>query len=84
VTISDVWLWFKWFFFYPGDVFIQSLINDYPRIAQFFELTYDDYGGVISGMVSMVAFYIFAIFALVIGAISVALLRYLYDKLANE
>ena len=84
VTISDVWLWFKWLFFNPGDMFIQSFIKDYPRIAQFFEFTYDDYGGVLSGMVSVVAWSVFAAFVYAMGVVLVALLKYLYDKLANE
>lgn len=79
-TISDVWLWFKWLFFYPGDMFIHSFIKDYPGIAQFFEVTYDDYGGVISGMVSVVAWSVFAAFVYAMGVVLVALPKYLYDN----
>jgi hypothetical protein len=27
ITISDVWLWFKWLYFYPGDLFIYLSVN---------------------------------------------------------
>ena len=52
VTISDVWLWVKWLFFYPGDMSIYYLVNGARRIGQFLEVTYDDYGGFLSGWVS--------------------------------
>lgn len=58
ITISDTWLWFKWIFFYPGDVFVYILINNTPKIGNFFEITYSSYGGVFSGTVSYFAWII--------------------------
>ena len=54
ITISDVWLWFKWLYFYPGDVLIYFLVNSTPSIRHFFEITSSSYGGVFSGIVSYV------------------------------
>ena len=39
ITISDVWLWFKWLYFYPGDLIVYILLNDAPEIGQFFEMS---------------------------------------------
>lgn len=58
ITISDVWLWFKWLFFYPGDFFVYFLINNTPSIGHFFEITYSSYGGVFSGIVSFIVWII--------------------------
>jgi hypothetical protein len=52
VTISDVWLWFKWLYFYPGDGAIYALVNTVPWFGQFFEITYNSYGGILSGLIS--------------------------------
>lgn len=54
ITISDVWLWFKWLYFYPGDGFIYFLINGVSDIGRFLEITYSDYGGMLSGVVSFI------------------------------
>ena len=52
ITISDVWLWFKWLYFYPGDGLIYLLIYISPKIAHFFELTDESYGGILSFILS--------------------------------
>lgn len=52
VTISDVWLWIKWLFFYPGDIAVSSSINHAQDVSNFFEITYDNYGGILSGLIS--------------------------------
>lgn len=52
VTISDVWLWVKWLFFYPGDYLISTLITRAHEFSNFFEITYDNYGGIFSGIIS--------------------------------
>lgn len=52
ITISDVWLWFQWAFFAPGDGIIFLLVDKLPTIGQFFELSYASYGGVFSGIIS--------------------------------
>ena len=58
VTISDVWLWFKWLYFYPGDGLVYFLVNGAPKIGQFLEITYSSYGGVLSGVVSFIVWII--------------------------
>lgn len=52
ITISDVWMWFKWLFFYPGDGVVYFLLHGIPRLGQFLEINYDSYGGVLSGIIS--------------------------------
>lgn len=64
ITISDVWLWVKWLYFYPGDGFVYFLINKTPAIGNFFEFTYSSYGGVFSGIIS---FFIWFIALAIIG-----------------
>lgn len=58
VTISDVWLWFKWLYFYPGDSLVYFLVNKVPEIGQFFEVSYASYGGVLSGVASFIVWII--------------------------
>jgi len=52
VTISDVWLWFKWLYFYPGDGMLYVAMKSTPALAQFFEMSSMSYGGGLSGTVS--------------------------------
>jgi hypothetical protein len=66
ITFSDVWTWFKWLFFYPGDLILLTVITVFPELAQVFELGPDNYGGRLSGLISGVA-WIF-IFLVVYGA----------------
>jgi len=66
VTISDVWLWFKWLYFYPGDGLVYFLVSKVPKIGQFFEITYNSYGGILSGVVS---FFVWVIALGILGAI---------------
>ena len=65
VTISDVWLWFKWLYYYPGDGFIYFLINQIPDVGHFLEITNSNYGGALSGTVSFIAW--FLVLATIIG-----------------
>ncbi|MBW6393263.1 hypothetical protein [Billgrantia antri] len=58
VTISDVWLWVKWLYFYPGDAIIYYIVNFFTGIANFFEISNGDYGGVLSGVISFFAWVI--------------------------
>lgn len=55
VTISDVWLWIKWLYFYPGDLMVSFFVNKAPSLGQFFEITYQNYGGIFSGIFSFFA-----------------------------
>jgi len=58
ITISDVWLWFKWLYFLPGDGLLYFLIHKMTKIAEFFEITFDSYGGFLSGTVSLIVWVI--------------------------
>lgn len=61
-TISDVWLWFKWLYFYPGDLVVSILINNKLKelsdIGNFFELSVSSYGDVFSGVVSFMCWFV--------------------------
>lgn len=48
VTVSDLWLWIKWLYFWPGDGLIYLAILKTPAIAEFFELSAAKYGGPLS------------------------------------
>jgi len=61
ITISDVWLWFKWLYFYPGDYIINLLIG--TDMGRFLEVSYYSYGGILSGIIS------FIIWIIVLGII---------------
>jgi len=63
VTISDVWLWAKWLYFYPGDGLLYFVIRKAPALAKFFEISSNSYGGVFSGLVSFLVW-----LSIVIGA----------------
>ena len=52
VTISDAWLWVKWFYFLPGDGLLYLFMEKLIPIGQFFELTVTSYGNLFSGIVS--------------------------------
>ncbi len=54
VTISDVWLWFNWLYFYPGDWLISKWFLGNP-VGQFLEFTINDLGGFFSGVISFIA-----------------------------
>ncbi len=55
-TISDVWEWFVWLYFYPGDLLIRWLVGS--AAGRFFELTAKSYGGLFSGIVSGVFWFV--------------------------
>lgn len=59
VTISDVWLWVKWLYIYPGDGVLHLLATNLPSVAKFFEVSSASYGSSISGFLS---FFIWAVF----------------------
>ena len=58
VTISDYWLWFKWLYFYPGDILLFNLVNTAPSFASFFELSVLDLSGGLSGVMSFVFWFV--------------------------
>lgn len=60
-TITDLWAWFKWLYFYPGDLIIKITISKIPAFAHFFELTQNSYGGIFSGIVSFIIWFLLLI-----------------------
>jgi hypothetical protein len=58
VTVSDVWLWVKWLFFYPGDLLLQLIMSYTPALATFFELAPSSFGGWGSGSISIFAWFV--------------------------
>ena len=65
ITISDFWLWLKWFYFYPGDGLVYFLLHKTPSIASFFEMTSGSYGGAFSAIVSSIFFVVTIITSIV-------------------
>lgn len=52
-TIADVGQWIGWVFFLPGDLLIEGILLSGPGLAVFLELSRADFGGVLSGIVSV-------------------------------
>ena len=52
VTITDVWLWFKWLYFMPGD-FLVAVVGP-TALGRFLELTTSSYGSFGSGFLSFI------------------------------
>jgi hypothetical protein len=59
ITISDVWLWFTWLYFYPGDLIIRTLGNS--AIGRFFELSATSFGGFWSGAISFLCWLLLSV-----------------------
>ncbi len=70
ITISDVWLWFKWLYFYPGDGVVYFLINKAPVAGQFLEITYNNYGGTLSGIISVFVWFPVAVIIFICGLLA--------------
>lgn len=71
VTISDVWAWVGWLFFYPGDYIIYRILRDSPELARFLEITPANYGGVLSLFLSFLSWLVlFAIFGAIGEAVN--------------
>lgn len=54
ISISDILLWFKWLYFYPGDYIFFAMMEVFPNVGNFFEISCDSYGGLASGIISFV------------------------------
>jgi hypothetical protein len=52
-TISDVWLWVKWLYCYPGDVVVFGILEGFPSVAGFFEMDQSSYGNWFSVITSI-------------------------------
>lgn len=48
VTVSDVWLWIQWLYFWPGDGLIYLVIRYLPGAAAFLELSPGKFSGPLS------------------------------------
>lgn len=51
ISVSDVWLWIKWFYFAPGDAIIYAIAH--TPAATFFELGPQSYGNWFSSVVGV-------------------------------
>lgn len=54
-TISDISLWIKWLYFYPGDWLLQASMKAAPDLTTFLEVSQESYGGFLSGFISFFA-----------------------------
>jgi hypothetical protein len=54
-TVSRLGAWLYEFFFLPGDCLIWAALSFAPPLARFLELGTGDYGGVLSGFLSALA-----------------------------
>ena len=64
ITISDIWIWVQWLFFYPGDLLILGIMK-FGDIHTFFELSSSTFGNWFSGIISF-AFWFTNILGLVV------------------
>ena len=53
LTIGDVWAWLEHLLFMPGDAALSLLLTYAPTLAEFFELSPDNYGSPFSKFVSI-------------------------------
>ena len=56
INATDVWLWLKWIFFYPGDFIMQYMLKHAPLLAKGLEVTLESFGGAGSGVLSLWVF----------------------------
>lgn len=54
VTISDVFLWLKWLYYYPGDLCLFALMKWFPDVANFMEISALSYGETLSSILSAI------------------------------
>lgn len=54
VTISDVFLWLKWLYCYPGDLCLLALMKWFPGVANFLEISALSYGETLSSVLSAI------------------------------
>ena len=58
VTISDVWLWFKWLYFYPGDLLLLLTMEFLPSFSAFLEISPENFGGTFSGIIGFFIWFV--------------------------
>lgn len=64
-TISDVWAWFKWIYFAPGDLVAILFLDTGP--GNFLEMTVDSLSGIGSGVFSLLVWLL--LFSFYMGAL---------------
>ena len=52
LTITDCWLWIKWWFFLPGDSLFFIFLYKLPTIGVFFEISESSFGSLSAGIIS--------------------------------
>jgi len=66
VTITDIWLLAGKIFHAPGDAVIVIFLDHVTKVATFFELSNDSFGGFISGVISFLVWvFLFVIWIIV-------------------
>ena len=65
-TVTDVFKSTGRLFFLPGDSLIYFTINEAPRVARFLELGRDSFHGILSGIISLIAWVLFLVIVLLI------------------
>ena len=60
-TISDLWEWFKWLYFAPGDLAAIFLMN--TSLGNFLEVNFNTLSGVSSGIFSFFAWLVLFLWA---------------------
>src|SRR5690606_9565584 len=55
VTIADAPAWLVALFFFPGDAALYAMMRYTPALANFLEIGSQDYGGLLSGFISVCA-----------------------------
>lgn len=75
VTVSDLWLWIKWLYFWPGDGLIYLILRKAPEVAAFFELSAAKFGGPLSLFLSFPMWILFLVVFIVTWRLMISLGR---------
>ncbi len=68
-TISDVWLWVKAAYYWPGNWLIDQMASQ-PKLVEFFELNWQSCGGWLSLTISTLCWIFLWIMLAAIGSIA--------------
>lgn len=63
ITVSDLSLWLQWLYFYPGDGLLYVLMRWLPGVSSFLELSFKNFGGILSGVVSAIFWFLLLAYA---------------------
>lgn len=68
-SLTDIWLIAKWVFHWPGDLFVQWAIDNWPTATTFLELDCSSLGGSVSTAISVATWFAaFLLFAFIAAA----------------